>query len=164
MKKLIISVFLGILLVLTLVGCGDNSSEIITLSNEEIQKEKADFESASNVYVYQTQKLKEYLAFMENFDESSNEIIGISTSMYTTTYGSGEFYMVTYKKLDTPIDVKKNTGKVSLFRTTNVNQYCSFLANIDKRRYEILGTTTSMYTTTYGNGTFYMVTIREIKK
>ena len=161
MKKRIIAVFLGILLVLTLVGCDSNSTEIITLQNEKAKSKVIASESVSQIYIYKTKKSQEYLAFLESLDESRNEILGITTCMYTGAYTSDEFYMVTYKKLDEPREVK-STGKVSLFRTKSLEDYCSFLANFDEIHYEVLGTTTSMYTGAYTNGEFYMVTFREL--
>ena len=161
MKKRIIAILLGILLMTTLVGCGGNSTEIITLQNGEAQSQGIEVESVSNISVYKTKKSKEYLAFLESFDESNNEILGITTCMYTGLYTNDEFYMVTYKKLDEPREAK-STGKVSLFKTESEDDYCSFLANFNETHYEILGTTTSMYTGPYSNGEFYMVTFREL--
>ncbi len=161
MKKRIIAVLLWILLVLTLVGCSGNSAEIITLQDKETQIQRIEVESASNILVYKTKESKDYLAFLECFDESNNEILGITTCMDTGVYTSGEFYMVTYRKLEEPREAK-STGKVSLFRTKSEKDYCSFLANFDETHYEILGTTTSMDTGVYTNGDFYMVTFREL--
>lgn len=163
MKKRSMAILLGCFLALTLVGCGNSSgSEIITLPNTESQAEVSQIESSSNVTVYKTKKVEEYLAFLEFFDESNNEILGITTCMYTGAYTSGEFYMVTYKKLDEPREVKA-TGKVSLFKTKSEEEYRSFLANFDEANNEIIGVTTSMYTGAYTNGEFYMVTFRELK-
>lgn len=167
MKKRIIAVLLGSLLVFPLVGCGGNSTdggnstEIITLPNETVQSQKIEVESASKIFVFKTEKSAEYLAFLESFDESNNEILGITTCMYTGAYTSSEFYMVTYKKLDEHRE-SKSTGKVSIFRTKSEEDYCNYLANFDETHYEILGTTTSMYTGAYTNGEFYMVTFREL--
>lgn len=100
MKKRSIAILLGCFLALTLVGCGNSSgSEVITLSNTESQVEVSEIESSSNVTVYKTKNVEEYLAFLESFDESNNEILGITTCMYTGAYTNDEFYMVTFREL-----------------------------------------------------------------
>ncbi len=157
MNKRIIAVLLVILPLFTVVGCGTNFIENIKLQNEETQKE----ETACNIYIYKTTVTEEYISFLENFDESNNEILGVTTSMYTGPYTSLWFYMVTYKKLDKPRKIKK-TGKVSLFKTTDKDMYCNFLTDFDETHYEIIGTTTSMWTGPYTDGEFYMVTYREL--
>lgn len=163
MRKRIVSIILGCFLTLTLVSCGDSeSSEIITLPNTEPQTQTFEVESHSNVLVYKTEELEEYLTFLEDLDESNNEILGVTTCMYTGPYTSGEFYMVTYKKLDEPREVRA-TGKVSLFRTESEKEYCNFLTNFDENNNEILGATTCMYTGIYSDDEFYMVTFRELK-
>lgn len=161
MKKRIIAILLWCFLVLALVGCG-NRSEIITLPNSQAEIEVSEVESSSNVSVYKTENVEEYLYFLESFDENNNEILGITTCMYTGVYTSHEFYMVTYKKLNEPREVK-STGKVSLFKTKSEEEYRSFLANFDESLNEILGISTSMYTGVYTNREFYMVTFRELK-
>lgn len=163
MKKRIIAILLCYFLVLAFVGCdSSNESEIITLRNSHPEVEVSEMELFSNVSVYKTKNVKEYLSFLESFDESNNEILGITTCMYTGVYTNGDFYMVTYKKLNEPREVK-STGKVSLFKTKSEEEYQSFLANFDETLYEILGITTSMNTGPYTNGEFYMVTFRELK-
>ncbi len=100
MKKRSMAILLGCFLALTLVGCGNSSgNEIITLPNTESQAEVSQIESSSNVTVYRTRNVEEYLAFLESSDESNNEIIGVTTSMYTGPYTNGEFYMVTFREL-----------------------------------------------------------------
>lgn len=165
-KRTIVILLLFCFLVLALLSLesSDRSrSEIITLSNSQVEVEMPEVASSSNVSVYKTENVEEYLSFLESFDESNNEILEISTCMYTGSYTSGEFYMVTYKKLNEPREVVKSTGKVSLFKTKSEEQYCSFLANFDESNNEILGISTSMYTGSYTNGEFYMVTFRELK-
>jgi len=100
MKKRSIAILLGYLLAFALVGCDDSSrNEIITLPDAESQTEVAPIESASNVTVYKTKDVEEYLAFLESFDESNSEILGVTTSMYTGSYSNDEFYMVTFREL-----------------------------------------------------------------
>lgn len=163
MKKRIIASLLGFFLVLVLVGCGNSKrSEIITLHDSQVENEEIEVESLSNVSVYKTKDVEEYLSFLESFDERNNEILGITTCMYTGVYTSNDFYMVTYKRLNEPREVK-STGKVSLFKTRSEEEYRNFLANFDENLNEILGISTSMYTGVYSNGEFYMVTFRELK-
>ena len=83
--------------------------------------------------------------------------------MYTGVHTSGDFYMVTYKKLDELREDVRATGKVSLFKTTNEEEFRSFLSTFDVNNNEILGITTSMYTGVYTNGDFYTITFRELK-
>lgn len=163
MKKRIIASLLGFFLVLVLVGCGNSKgSEIITLHDSQVENEEIEVESLSNVSVYKTKDVEEYLSFLESFDERNNEILGITTCMNTGVYTSNDFYMVTYKRLNEPREVK-STGKVSLFKTRSEEEYRNFLANFDEDLNEILGISTSMYTGVYSNGEFYMVTFRELK-
>lgn len=163
MRKRIITIILGCFLILILASCGNsNVSEIITLPNEESQVQIYEVEAYSNVSVYKTMKVEEYLTFLETFDERNNEILGVTTCMNTGAYTSYDFYMVTYKKLDEPREVKA-TGKVSVFRTISEEEYLSFLTNFDGSNNEILGVTTCMNTGAYTDGDFYMVTFRELK-
>lgn len=163
MRKRTITIALVCFFMLILTSCGNsNKGEIITLSNAETQAQVTGVETFSNVLVYKTKKVEEYLTFLENFDERNNEILGVIASMYTGVYTSDDFYMVTYKKLDEPRDVRA-TGKVSLFKTTNEEEFCSFLTTFDINNNEILGITTSMYTGVYTNGDFYTITFRELK-
>lgn len=101
-----IAILLAFFLMLIVVSCGSsNSSEILTLPSTNSQAEELLIEPANNVIVYQTKVVEEYLAFLESFDESNNEILGITTCMYTGAYTSSDFYMVTYQKLDEPREV-----------------------------------------------------------
>ena len=164
MRKRVVEVLIGFILILLLVGC--NSTNIITLQNGEIKieeiKEGENVEiEMTNISVYRTEKTKEYIAFLESFDESNYEILGISTCMETGIYTNSSFYMVTYKKLYEPREVKRK-GKVSLFTTKSQKAYDRFLTDLDERYYEILGISTSMSTGIYTNGEFYMVTFREL--
>lgn len=163
MRKRTITIALVCFFMLILTSCGNsNKSEIITLSNAETQAQVTGVETFSNVLVYKTKKVEEYLTFLENFDERNNEILGVIASMYTGVYTSYDFYMVTYKKLDEPRDVRA-TGKVSLFKTKNEEEFRSFLSTFDVNNNEILGITTSMYTGVHTNGDFYTITFRELK-
>ena len=100
MKKRSIAIILGCLLSLALVSCGNsNDSEIITLPNAESQVQVSEGKSSKNVDTYKTEKVEEYLEFLESFDESNNKNLGITTSMPSTIYGDGSFYMVTYREL-----------------------------------------------------------------
>jgi len=46
--------------------------------------------------LFRTDEQKEYLDFLNEFDENQYAIIGISNSMKVEVNGSDEFYMVTY--------------------------------------------------------------------
>ena len=164
MRKRTITIALVCFFMLILTSCGkSNKSEIITLSNAETQAQVTGVETFSNVLVYKTKKVEEYLTFLENFDERNNDILGVIASMYTGVHTSGDFYMVTYKKLDELREDVRATGKVSLFKTTNEEEFRSFLSTFDVNNNEILGITTSMYTGVYTNGDFYTITFRELK-
>ncbi len=168
MRKRIITITLVCFFMLILASCSDSlGSEIITLPNEGTQaKTKAQVskvEEYSNVSVYETRKVEEYITFLENFDERNNEILGVTTCMNTGGYTSDDFYMVTYKKLDEPREDVRVTGKVSIFRTRSEKEYLRFLTNFDGNNNEVLGISTSMNTGGYTNGDFYMVTFRELK-
>ncbi len=56
-------------------------------------------EQEPRYYLFRTKDVKEYLKFLEKFDEVKYEIINISTSMNSVAYGNQEFYMITYKKI-----------------------------------------------------------------
>lgn len=47
-------------------------------------------------HLFRTDEQKEYLDFLNEFDENQYAIIGISNSMKVEVNGSDEFYMVTY--------------------------------------------------------------------
>ena len=52
----------------------------------------------SRYYLFKTKDVKQYLSFLEKFDEANYQIVDISTSMNVGVYGTQEFYMITYKK------------------------------------------------------------------
>lgn len=91
MKKRIIALFCSMLVVTVLLS-GCSSSE--TIHSETTQT------SVGSYSLFRTQDVQEYLSFLENFDETKYEIVDISTSLFgTRTYGSDEFYIVTYKTI-----------------------------------------------------------------
>ena len=79
--------------ILIAVSVNQAKRETTTIRSENMQ------EVAGNYFLYKTVEAQEYLSFLEQFDETKYEIVNISTSMSTGGYGSGEFYMVTYKVL-----------------------------------------------------------------
>lgn len=94
MKKRIIALFCSMLVVTVLLsGCSSiGGSE--TIHSETTQT------SVGSYSLFRTQDVQEYLSFLENFDETKYEIVDISTSLFgTRTYGSDEFYIVTYKTI-----------------------------------------------------------------
>lgn len=82
-----------VLIVLLCSGCSVEKSEII--QSKSVVETR--IESAGNYYLFRTLFVEEYFDFLENFDENKYEIVDISTSMNSGGYGSGEFYIVTYK-------------------------------------------------------------------
>lgn len=163
LKRIITTLVLVTILALILVGCS-SPTEVISLNGDGTQSQSIDYveeTSNRNVYIYKTKECVEYLKFLEVLDESRNEILDVTTCMYTGSYTSDDFYMVTYRKLDEPRDYRR-TGRVSLFKTRNESDYLTFLSELDMTRYEIIDISTSMYTGSYTNDDFYMVTFREI--
>jgi len=94
MKKRFITFLLAIVMVATLMvvftSCGDSTDTIISEKTESV---------VGDYLLFRTRDVQEYLSFLEEFDETKYEIVDISTSMTTSGYGSGEFYIVTYKKI-----------------------------------------------------------------
>lgn len=92
MKKRFIALLVAILMVTTpllvFTGC-EAKTETITSTKTEV----------GSYSIFRTEDAQEYLSFLENFDETKYQIVDISTSMFTSGYGSGEFYIVTYKKI-----------------------------------------------------------------
>lgn len=163
LKRIITTLVLVTILALILVGCS-SPTEVISLNGDGTQSQSIDYveeTSNRNVYIYKTKECVEYLKFLEVLDESRNEILDVTTCMYTGSYTSDDFYMVTYRKLDEPRDYRR-TGRVSLFKTRNESDYLTFLSELDMTCYEIIDISTSMYTGSYTNDDFYMVTFREI--
>ncbi len=163
LKRIITTLVLVTILALILVGCS-SPTEVISLNGDGTQSQSIDYveeTSNLNVYIYKTKECVEYLKFLEVLDESRNEILDVTTCMYTGSYTSDDFYMVTYRKLDEPRDYRR-TGRVSLFKTRNESDYLTFLSELDMTCYEIIDISTSMYTGSYTNDDFYMVTFREI--
>lgn len=94
MKIRIVALFSMLVLIVVLCsGCSSEKSEII--QSESVVETY--IESTGNYYLFRTQYVQEYFNFLENFDENKYELVDISTSLYTGGYGSGEFYIVTYK-------------------------------------------------------------------
>ena len=96
MKKWIIALFCSMLVVAVLLsGCSTEKTE----KSETIHSETTQT-SVGSYSLFRTQDVQEYLSFLENFDETKYEIVDISTSLYgTRSYGSDEFYIVTYKTI-----------------------------------------------------------------
>ena len=60
------------------------------------QQGEENMEVQPTCYLFRTDEQKEYLDFLNEFDENQYAIIGISNSMKVEVNGSDEFYMVTY--------------------------------------------------------------------
>ncbi len=56
-----------------------------------------------------------------------------------------------------------SVGTYSLFRTTDAQEYLSFLENFDETKFEIVDISTSMSVTGYGSNEFYVVTYKTIE-
>lgn len=86
MKKRIIAL-VGAILMLTMVLCACESTEIINSQTSE--------NNEGNYWLFKTCSEKEYLNFLETFDETKYEIVDISIN--DGYYASDEYYFVTYK-------------------------------------------------------------------
>lgn len=94
MKKRIIALFCSMLVVTVLLSGCSSIEKSETIHSETTQT------SVGSYSLFRTQDVQEYLSFLENFDETKYEIVDISTSLFgTRTYGSDEFYIVTYKTI-----------------------------------------------------------------
>ncbi len=76
---------------LVLCSCSPEKTETIHSENSYTQ--------VGSYHIFRTTEVEKYLSFMEDFDETKFEIIDISASMHITSYGSDEFYIVTYKQI-----------------------------------------------------------------
>ena len=139
-------------------------TEIITSKGNELisfeNMESYSFEDLGNITIYKTRKVQEYLDFLQRFDYQNNEIISISTGIKRTdTNLHRDFFVVTYKKREQPVDIKY--GKVALFKTIKEKDYLTFLKNFPNDKYEILDT--SVYLNTMGKlgKNTYMITYIE---
>ena len=92
-KRFIILLATMLASVISLTACG--APETTTVSSEKMQA------VAGSYFLYKTVDAQEYLSFLEDLDETKFEIVDISTSMMVGGYGSDEFYMVTYKVIET---------------------------------------------------------------
>lgn len=57
-----------------------------------------------------------------------------------------------------------SVGSYSLFRTTEIQEYLSFLEEFDETKFEIVDISTSMSVYGYGSDEFYIVTYKTISK
>lgn len=55
-----------------------------------------------------------------------------------------------------------SVGSYSLFRTTEIQEYLSFLEEFDETKFEIVDISTSMRVYTHGSDEFYIVTYKTI--
>ena len=102
LKRIITTLVLVTILALILVGCGSIPTEVISLNGDGTQSQNIDYieeKPNCNVYIYKTKKCVEYLKFLEVLDESRNEILDVTTCMYTGPYTSTDFYMVTFREI-----------------------------------------------------------------
>ena len=92
MKRIIALFVIIVIIAMLLTGCG--ATEIADTSN--ISKS---ITNMGDHFVFQTSDINEYLDFMEGFDKTKYELIGISTSEDLKELDSSveEFYVVTYK-------------------------------------------------------------------
>lgn len=59
--------------------------------------------------------------------------------------------------------IQTSVGSYSLFRTTDIQEYLSFLEKFDETKFEIVDISTSMSVTGYGSNEFYIVTYKTIE-
>lgn len=59
---------------------------------------------------------------------------------------------------------KKSVGSYSIFRTSDVQEYLSFLEEFDETKFEIVDISTCMKITLQGPNEFYIVTYRTLSK
>lgn len=89
-KRIIVTLVAGVMALIMFTGCG----ETITQSTSETTLVK--------YYLYETNDAKEYLTFLETFDESKYEVVDISIGYdgrsITGTYLN--HYAVTYKDIE----------------------------------------------------------------
>lgn len=57
-----------------------------------------------------------------------------------------------------------SVGSYSLFRTTEIQEYLSFLEEFDETKFEIVDISTSMSVSGYGSDEFYIVTYKTISE
>ena len=97
-----LAVLLVVCIVLLLSGCSKVAEDAVTnvQPNHEIVHSTSTVYAEGSYHLFKTESEQEYLNFLENFDETLYEIVDISTSMNAGFNGSGEFYMVTYRSID----------------------------------------------------------------
>lgn len=88
MKKRIIAL-IGAILMLTMVLYACESTEIINSGTAQ--------DKEGNYWLFKTISEKEYLNFLETFDETKYEIVDISINY--GYHASDEYYFVTYKTI-----------------------------------------------------------------
>ena len=59
---------------------------------------------------------------------------------------------------------KKSVGSYSIFRTSEAQEYLSFLEEFDETKFEIVDISTSMSTSAYGSNEFYIVTYKNLSE
>lgn len=96
MKKMIV-LFLCVVVVLSVfVGCSPKSSDKYSTTQSTTPEG-----TPGKYYIFETQDVHIYLKFLETLDQTKYKIEDISTSLQGhRTYGSDEFYMITYRVLE----------------------------------------------------------------
>ena len=102
MMMVALAVIFVVCIVLLLSGCGatDDAETNVKPNYKIVHSTSTGYEEGS-YHLLKTEDEQEYLNFLENFDETQYEIVDISTSMDTGIYQSGDFYMVTYRNINT---------------------------------------------------------------
>lgn len=95
MRKRILALFVTVSIACAaLTGCGETTETIDS-------SQTATTTVSGSYHIFRTTVTKEYLNFLETFDENKYEIIDISASMNTITSYSYDSYIVTYKDKET---------------------------------------------------------------
>ena len=97
-----LAVLIVVCIVVLLSGCrATDDADTNVKPNYEIVNSTSTVYEEGSYHLFMTNDEQEYLNFLENFDETQYKIVDVSTSMYTGYRESGEFYMITYRNINT---------------------------------------------------------------
>ena len=145
----------GMVVILIILGIWIDSQQTKTGTFEQ-QRE----ESEPTYHLFRTDVQEEYVTFLNEFDENQYTIVGISNSMAVETYGSAEFYMVTYRNRVPGDPILISGQSIKIFPTVEENEFLDFMENLNEDQ-KIINVSTSMNLGFYGSDEFYIVTYGE---
>lgn len=156
LANIIVYGVLGIIIIILGIWIENNHTKTGTfeLQSEEI----AEVEPTYHLFRIDVQE--EYLSFLAEFDESQYTIVGISNSMNVESYGSDEFYMVTYRDRTLGDPFLISGLRIKIFLTDKENDFYKFLESLGEEQ-KIIDVSTSMNLGFYGSDEFYIVTYGE---